>query len=190
MTIIGVIWVSLSGSIDHFLYDWSRFPWVGIFSPINESPWEHLKLYFFPIMIFLIVEWFFVKNKKKLLFAKAAQIVIGMIIIISFFYTYTGALGFENVFIDIASFIGTVMIGYSLSYRIISSNYNPKLPAWFYGFFLALLFVFFQIMSYFPADLPLFQVKQTRTLGNDEGANFTVKEYHSSPTKKYINPFC
>lgn len=49
--------------------------------------------------------WFAVDDKAALLFAKLVQIVAGMLFIEAFFYTYTGAFGFENVLVDIVSFV-------------------------------------------------------------------------------------
>ena len=34
----------------HFLYDWCPHFLVGLFAPVNESVWEHLKLLFGPVI--------------------------------------------------------------------------------------------------------------------------------------------
>ena len=34
----------------HFLYDWYPHFLVGLFAPVNESVWEHLKLLFWPVI--------------------------------------------------------------------------------------------------------------------------------------------
>jgi hypothetical protein len=163
--IIGAVFGSLLGSLDHFLYDWTHWAWVGIFSPINESPWEHLKLFWFPVLLFLIVEWFWVDDKRKLLFAKNAQIVVGMGFIIGFFYAYTGLFGFENVWIDIASFIAAMAGGYWLSFTILKSNYRTFLPAWFWAYSLVVIFVFFQLMNWAPFHQPIFMDKNDNSYG-------------------------
>ena len=42
---IGMIFVFIIGSLAHFLYDWSDNHYlVGLFTPVNESIWEHMKL--------------------------------------------------------------------------------------------------------------------------------------------------
>ena len=52
-TFIGVIFVLIAGTLAHFLYDWSGKNFViGFFTPINESIWEHIKLLFFPMLIY------------------------------------------------------------------------------------------------------------------------------------------
>jgi hypothetical protein len=53
--ISGVIFTFLAGTLLHFTYEWSgnNF-WVGLFSPVNESTWEHMKLLFFPMLFYSI----------------------------------------------------------------------------------------------------------------------------------------
>ena len=42
--IIGILAVWVSGSLFHFVYDWTgKNTFIGMFFPINESTWEHMK---------------------------------------------------------------------------------------------------------------------------------------------------
>ena len=41
---------ALAGTALHFAYDWCLSPLVGLFAPVNESVWEHLKLLFWPFL--------------------------------------------------------------------------------------------------------------------------------------------
>ena len=40
----------LAGTGLHFLYDVCPVPLVDLFAPVNESVWEHLKLFFWPTL--------------------------------------------------------------------------------------------------------------------------------------------
>ena len=41
-----------AGTLFHFIYEWSGFhPLAGLFAPVNESTWEHLKMLFFPVLL-------------------------------------------------------------------------------------------------------------------------------------------
>ena len=54
--IIGII----LGTIFHFTYEWSgKKVIIGLFSAVNESTWEHLKLLFFPMLITTFIGYFF-----------------------------------------------------------------------------------------------------------------------------------
>ena len=60
--IIETVLIIILGIILHFLYEWSgKNKFVATFSAVNESTWEHLKLAFFPILIFGIVDFIFVR---------------------------------------------------------------------------------------------------------------------------------
>lgn len=154
------------GSLLHFTYQWSgRLTAVALFSAVNESPWEHLKLYFFPIVLYLAVEWFVVENKAALLFAKLVQIIGGMVFIEAFFYTYTGALGIENVWVDILSFVVAMASGYLVSYRLIRPGVSGGFPAWLSGASIALVMLFFVTSTFAPPHIPLFRDGTTGSYG-------------------------
>ena len=51
------IFISVLGVLLHFTYEWSGDnAVVGLFSAVNESTWEHLKLLFFPFLLLTIDE--------------------------------------------------------------------------------------------------------------------------------------
>ena len=41
---------ALAGAGLHFVYELCPLPIVGLFAPVNESVWEHLKLFFWPFL--------------------------------------------------------------------------------------------------------------------------------------------
>ena len=52
----GFTFVCLLGSLLHFLYDWTGGSIVvAPISAVNESTWEHMKLFFLPALIFAVV---------------------------------------------------------------------------------------------------------------------------------------
>lgn len=81
------------GTLGHFAYDWSgkSLP-VGAFCAVNESTWEHMKLLFFPVLLFtaaqLCLRW-----ESGLLAARAVSTTAGLVAIPALFYTYSGVLG-------------------------------------------------------------------------------------------------
>ena len=55
-TVIGILFVSVAGTLLHFVYDWSgQNPLVGFFAPVNESTWEHMKLLLFPMLLYGLI---------------------------------------------------------------------------------------------------------------------------------------
>ena len=54
-TIAGAVFVLIAGTVSHFVYEWSgNRPAVGLFFPVNESVWEHMKLVFFPMLFYAL----------------------------------------------------------------------------------------------------------------------------------------
>ena len=54
--VLGFFVISIVGTLFHFVYDWCGQVWfVGLFVPVNESTWEHMKLLFIPMLIYIAV---------------------------------------------------------------------------------------------------------------------------------------
>ena len=49
---------ALIGTGLHFAYSLCPVAFVGLFAPVNESVWEHLKLLAVPMLLFAVVEYF------------------------------------------------------------------------------------------------------------------------------------
>ena len=94
------------GTLLHFTYELSgNNQIVALFSSINESVWEHLKLLFFPMLISTIIGYFyFGKSIPNFLCSKTIGIIVSITFTVIFFYTYTGILGKNISYIDIGSF--------------------------------------------------------------------------------------
>ena len=95
----GMLLVIFLGVVLHFLYEFTgKSVWAGLFSPINESIWEHMKLAFFPLLVYFLYEIFRVHKKiPSLSPASAWGILTGTFSIPVIFYTYTGILGFHTL---------------------------------------------------------------------------------------------
>lgn len=54
--LLGLIVVCFLSIPLHFFYDWTgENTFIGLFAPINESIWEHLKLVFWPLLVWWTV---------------------------------------------------------------------------------------------------------------------------------------
>ena len=50
---IGIVFSVIVGTLAHFVYEWTgKNPIAAIFFPIDESVWEHVKLLFFPTLLY------------------------------------------------------------------------------------------------------------------------------------------
>ena len=155
--IFSVILVSILGTLLHFTYQWSNYnSFIGLFSAVNESTWENLKLVFFPMFLTIIIGFFyFEKYIPNFLCAKTLGIIISICFIIVFFYTYTGMLGANFATINILSFYIAIILGEYISYKLMISNFkcNKKIAI----ITLAILLLSFVIFTYIPPEIGLFK---------------------------------
>lgn len=155
----GIVFIIILGSILHFTFEWSGSQAVvGVFSAVNESVWEHLKLGFWPAIVFALIEFKYLKKTtSNLLFAKTISIYLIPIIIMVIFYSYTTVLGESILVIDILSFIIAVIVGQLVSYRLLTGKtlpYNLDMVSLVALILLGLAFVLF---TFYPPQLALFQ---------------------------------
>lgn len=155
----GFIAVSAAGTLMHFVYDWSgKNRIVGLFAPVNESVWEHLKLLFFPFIAYAIFEAIKLSdNKFNVSFAKLIGILCGTGATLSVFYICEGALGKSIDAVNIASFFIGVGVAFLVSYHIIKSS---KGRGFINGMSAAVLIVISIVFIYFtlyPIEIPLFR---------------------------------
>ena len=73
----GFFTAAVLGTLGHFAYDWSgkSLP-VGAFCAVNESTWEHMKLLFFPVLLFTAVQ-LCLRWESGLLAARAVSTTAG-----------------------------------------------------------------------------------------------------------------
>lgn len=110
--IVAIVPISLLGSLLHFTYDWSRHNrFVAYFSAVNESYWEHIKIAFWPVLVWFIIQ-FACGGWQLPGFIPAATIAlyavpVTMIVIV---FGYKSITHKNVLWIDILSFFVTVAV--------------------------------------------------------------------------------
>ena len=155
--IFSAIFVIILGSLFHFTYNLSGDnPIVAIFSSINESVWEHLKLLYFPMLLTIVIGYFYIgKEIPNFLCSKTIGILVAMLFVVIFFYTYTGILGYNIAILDISSFVIATVLGEFVSYILIVNNFDYN--NWIAIFILAILFICFAIFTFKTPNLGIFK---------------------------------
>lgn len=154
----GFFFTAILGTLLHFTYEWSgNNAAVGLFSPVSESTWEHMKLLFFPMLlygIFMLLQ--FREQYPCIASGMSAGILSGTLLIPVLFYTYTGILGTHFLWLDIAVFLLSILsaflIAYYLTINCCFKDYKPL----FIVLLIILMLGFFVFTSY-PPDIGLFQ---------------------------------
>ena len=164
--LFGFGFTSLAGILLHFLYDWTGKSVVaGLFSAINESTWEHMKLLFWPMFIFACWQSLSFKDCENFWCIKTRGILLGLLLIPVIFYTYNGAVEKSPDWVNIAIFFIAAFFAFlyqTMELRKESASCPfPRLAlAALFG--IALLFVLF---TFFPPELGLFRDPISGTYG-------------------------
>ena len=164
-TVVGFVFVSIAGSLFHFIFQWSGYNRLaGIFFPVNESVWEHLKLIYLPFLIWTIAEYYILKKDKSNIFPKAIGTLCGMATIVIFYYTYTGISGKENEFLNIFSFFIGAAVAFVVDYLMIKSEkFKSNSTAGIIIFIIT--GAIFVVFTFAPPLIPLFKDPQSLTYG-------------------------
>ena len=155
----GLFVVILLGNTLHFVYDWTgQARWAAYVSAVNESTWEHMKLAFYPMLIFSVifmVIYYKQPSRRGTLpvgctaanLAESTLLATWLIPVM--FYTYSGILGFNVAFIDIAIFFISVLFAFIHLWKLQNND-----DCGCYGFLIIVvvqLIIFFVFTSKPPA---------------------------------------
>lgn len=153
--------ISIAGTLGHFVYKWSgNLKLLGYVFPVNESTWEHLKLLFFPSIIYFLIIYFKEEYKAKNYFpAIALSLGCGMSIIVSLFYTISGVLGFKLGFVNIILYyIGVIATICKMNKIIKNGKFSSKNAVVVSLFYLVVMGLLFVLFSYNPPNLGIFAI--------------------------------
>ena len=142
---------SLAGTLLHYLYDWTGGAvLVSPFSGVNESTWEHMKLLFWPMFVYAILQSFFFRDRRDFWCVKLKGILFGLVLIPVIFYTYNGVIGTSPAWINIVIFFISAAVAYIYEARLFNNGTarctSPK-PAFISLCVIAILFAVFTFLT-------------------------------------------
>ncbi len=128
MFYIGIIIICLVGTLLHFTYELSHHnKYVAIFSAVNESTWEHIKICMTPTILWSIYEIIKYGFSENFLIAKSLSILTIILLIPILFYSYTMFTKKSILFIDVICFYITVICSQSIFKHIIILSNIPSI---------------------------------------------------------------
>jgi hypothetical protein len=165
--LIGIAVISILGSAFHFLFELSgEWPPVGAIAAVNESVFEHLKLTFWPTLLYAAATYRIIrKDSRNFLIAKTAAVYIMPLTIIVLFYGYTTLTGIESVIIDILIFIIAVAVGQLIGYLILTARQLPMWLKWSSLVLLVGLAFIYGVFTFYPPHIPFFMDSVTGGYG-------------------------
>ena len=164
--LFGFAVTSLGGTLLHFLYDWlGEAVWIAPFSGVNESTWEHMKLLFWPMFLYAIVQSFFFKDRGDFWCVKLRGILLGLGLIPLLFYTCNGVIGKTPDWFNIAIFFISAAAAYLYETRLFErGTVTCKRPRWAVAV-LCLIGVLFLVFTFATPEIGVFRDPLTGSYG-------------------------
>ena len=161
--IAGFLFVSIIGTLLHFTYDLSTQNLaVALFSAVNESVWEHMKLFFFPVVFFALIEYFFWgKQNKHFWSIKLRGVVLGIVLNIVLYYLISGAFGISALWVDVALFYVIIAVVFLYETYMFKKQRDVKISERTALILFCVIALCFVIFTFLTPQIPLFEAAGT-----------------------------
>ncbi len=155
--LLGLTFTAVLGTLLHFLYEWTGWIALAPISAVSESTWEHMKILFFPMLIFSFVHCAFWGNGRADFWqVKTLGILVGVSLIPILFYTYNGAFGKSPAWLNVSFFFLSAALAYGVEFLLFRREDKENSFPIFAIVLLSVLTVCFVVFTFFPPQLPLF----------------------------------
>ena len=169
--VAGFIFTAILGTFLHFLFDWSKQNIVAaLFSAVNESIWEHMKLLYYPMFIFALIENRFLgKQYDHFWCVKLIGSLLGILLIPTFYYTYTGILGSSADWFNIAIFFIVAGIVFWSETKLFKRKFACRISSPIAFILMCLIGAIFTFFTFLPPHIPLFADPISGSYGFSQG---------------------
>ena len=154
----GLTFTAILGTLFHFLYGWTGNIAFAPFCAVNESTWEHMKILFFPMLIFAVIQSkFFIKSTPNFWLVKLIGILIGLTLIPVLFYTYNGVIGKSPDWINISIFFVSAAVTFITETRLFRKGKPRCIYPKFAFLAICLIGIMFIVFTFFVPNLEIFK---------------------------------
>lgn len=162
----GFVTTVIGGILLHYLYGLTNESILAApVSAVNESTWEHMKLMYFPMFAFALIQSRFFKEYDSFWCVKLFGMLTGLILIPVLFYTYNGAFGESPAWLNIAFFFITAAIVFALETLLLKKNNLRCKQPWIPFIIICLIGTLFVLFTFAPPKIPLLQNPLTGLYG-------------------------
>jgi hypothetical protein len=94
-----IVWVAMAGSLLHFAFELSEY-WrpMAVMAAVNESAWEHTKMYFWPGLLFALVQYTYTRKlANNYWFGKVVALALTPLLILVVYFSYLEYVDFSGV---------------------------------------------------------------------------------------------
>ena len=157
--VAGFLFTSILGTFLHFLFDLSgQHVIAAIFSAVNESIWEHMKLIYYPMLLFALIEFrFWGKTHKQFWCVKLMGILLGLTLIPVLYYTYTGISGVSVDWLNITIFFLSAGVAFWVENKLLQRENSCCVPSRASFILICMIGVVFTLLTFFTPKIPFFK---------------------------------
>ena len=157
--VAGFLFTSILGTFLHFLFDLSGQSLIAaIFSAVNESIWEHMKLIYYPMFLFSLIEYrFWGKDHKQFCCIKMAGILLGLTLIPVLYYTYTGIFGVSVDLLNITIFFLSAGVAFWVENKLFQRENSCCLSSRISFILICMIGVVFTLLTFYTPEIPFFK---------------------------------
>ncbi len=163
----GIIAIVVLGFLWHYLYAWTNHSKIiGSIAPVNESLWEHLKLGYWSLILFSLVESIYLQSQVNNYFlAKILGIIAFEMTILIVYYGYTWIAGKDIFWLDIGAYVlGAILCQYLAYYLFEQKDYGAIVSRISLVFFSG-IGVLLAVTTYYPPHKAIFKDNNQNTYG-------------------------
>lgn len=166
---VKVVLMFASTFLFHFLYNWVPNPFFAIFTPVNESIFEHMKLIASAVFFIGLIEYIcyliFHFKPNNLFFAMFLEAVLGIIFYLTIYYLIGPLFHYSMTFILILLFITFVIIEWA-GYFLLDKKIPYSNAFGIIGFIV--LYILFGYFTYKPLHTDFFFDTEDEKYGINE----------------------
>lgn len=158
-----IFWVAFAGSLLHFAFELTGY-WrpIAVLAAVNESAWEHVKMYFWPGLLFALVQYTYTREvARNYWFGKAMGLATTPVVILVSYFSYMEWVARAGAKPSLPIMLGIMFFGIAagqlVSWLILTSApLGLQVRRYALGTYAALLTAFGSF-TYFPPKLFVFE---------------------------------
>ncbi len=167
--LLGIVPIVLLGSVLHFVFAWSG-GWrpLALIAAVNESVWEHLKLAFWPALLWaLVVRRLARPPEAAYRLAKAIGLLIVPLAVVCLYYGYKALIGQNILPLDIGIFVVAVAAGQTSTAALLGplERHGGEWTQAIAGTLLLAQVLAYSLFTYFPPSFVLFEEQRSGLYG-------------------------
>ncbi|MBM4197630.1 MAG: hypothetical protein FJ197_11155 [Gammaproteobacteria bacterium] len=122
-----IFWVAFAGSLLHFAFELTDY-WrpIALFAAVNESAWEHTKMYFWPGLAWALAQYTYTRHlAQNYWLGKLSALVLTPLAIFTSYFSYMGLVTAIGARPSLPIMLGIMFLGIAIgqltSWRILSA---------------------------------------------------------------------